>query len=281
MKKYLRLYPRYFAMALKSKMIYRADWAIGLLGLVASNIVTFLSLYLSTLPVQSLDGWTFNRIMFMYGFLLIPMGIDHTLTDKLWNYGGGLINQGELDRILMKPLNPLFQMCAEFFQEGGLGEVVLGIVFMSIFGPGLNLDMSFNTVFPIVVGAIFSPLIYFAIKLSTMSIAFYNRRSISIMSGLYNIKEYGKYPASIYHIGNWAGEVVYNVLLFILPFGLIGYLPLAAQMFPGKDIPFLWFSIPGNNYLIMGIIIAVALVHFFGAYLFFKHALKHYNSAGA
>jgi ABC-2 type transport system permease protein len=281
MKKYFKLYPHYLAMAFKSKMIYRADWAIGLLGLVATNVVTFLTLYLSTLPVQSLGGWKLANIMYMYGFLLIPMGIDHMLTDKLWNYGGGLINQGELDRILMKPLNPLFQMCAEYFQEGGLGEVVLGITFMAIFGPQLTLSWDFNVVFPIVVGAAFSPLIYFAIKLWTMSIAFYNRRSISIMSGVYNIKEYGKYPASIYHTGNWLGEVVYNVLLFILPFGLIGYLPLAAQMFPGQDIPLLWFSIPANNYLIMGIIIAVSLVLFGLSYLFFSRAIKHYNSAGA
>src|SRR5574344_941269 len=135
--------------------------------------------------------------------------------------------------------------------------------------------------FPIVIGAAFSPLIYFGIKLWTMSIAFYNRRSLSIMSGVYNIKEYGKYPASIYHTGRGVGEVVYNVLLFILPFGLIGYLPLAAQMFPGQEIPFLWFSLPTNNYLIMGVIVFVSLFQFVLAYLFFTHALKHYASAGA
>jgi ABC-2 type transport system permease protein len=281
MKKYLKLYPHYLAMALKSKMIYRADWAISLLGLVVSNLATFLTLYLSTLPVQSLGGWSLSHIMFLYGFLLIPMGIDHMFTDKLWNYGGGLIDMGEFDRILMKPVNPLFQMCAEYFQEGGLGEVILGIVFMAIFGPQITLDLSFNVVFPIVIGAAFSPLIYFGIKLWTMSIAFYNRRSLAIMSGVYNIKEYGKYPASIYHTASWVGEVVYNVLLFILPFGLVGYLPLAAQMFPTEAIPFLWFSIPSNNYLIMGIIVLVSVSQFALAYLFFTHAIKRYGSAGA
>src|SRR5574344_941268 len=148
MRKYLKLYPHYLAMALKSKMIYRADWAISLLGLVVSNLATFLTRYLSTLPVQSLGGWKLANIMYMYGFLLIPMGIDHMLTDKLWNYGGGLINSGELDRILMKPVNPLFQMCAEYFHEGGLGEVILGVVFMAIFGPQIALDFSFNVVSP-------------------------------------------------------------------------------------------------------------------------------------
>src|SRR5574344_1122325 len=184
MKKLLKLYPHYLAMALKSKMIYRADWAISLLGLVVSNLATFLTRYLSTLPVQSLGGWKLANIMYMYGFLLIPMGIDHMLTDKLWNYGGGLINQGELDRILMKPLNPLFQMCAEYFPEGGLGELILGIVFMSISGPFLNISFTLNTVLPIIIGAMFSPLIYFSIKLFGMTISFYTKRSLSLTSGI-------------------------------------------------------------------------------------------------
>jgi len=281
MKKYFKLYPRYLAMAVKSKLIYRADWFVGLIGLIASNAATFTALYLATLPVQKLGNWGFMNIMFLYGFLLIPMGIDHTLTDKLWNYGGGLINEGELDRILMKPLNPLFQMCAEFFQEGGLGEIILGTIFMAVSGPSLNLDMSFNVVFPIVVGALVSPLIYFAIKLFTMSFAFYQKRSISLMSGIYNMKEFGKYPISIYNNGSGFGALVYNLLLFILPFGLVGYLPLAAQMFPGEDIPFLWFSIPANSYLIMGIIAAVALVQFAFAYLFFTISIRHYSSSGS
>lgn len=268
-------------MALKSKMIYRADWMIGMLGLVFSNASTFLSLYLATLPIQKIGNWTFLHMVFLYGFLLIPMGIDHALTDRLWNYGGGLINAGELDRILMKPLNPLFQMCAEYFQEGGLGEIILGTIFMCCSGPFIQLDFSFNVVFPIVIGVLFSPLIYFAIKLFTMSIAFYTKRSLSIMSGVYNLKEYGKYPSSIYQQSGIVGQIVYNVLLFIVPFGLVGYLPLTAQMFPGEAIPFLWFTIPANSYLIMGIIIAVSLIFFAVAYTFFSHSIKHYSSSGS
>lgn len=278
---YVKLYFRYLSMAIKSKMMYRADWFISLAGLVVSNLIAFFTLYLSTLPVQSLDGWTFSHIVFLQGFLLVPMGIDHALTDKLWNYGGGLINNGEMDRILMKPINPLFQMCAEYFQEGGLGEIVIGIVFMCISGPQISFATGFNAIFPLIIGLLFSPLIYFAIKVFTMSIAFYNRRSISIMSGVYNIKEYGKYPSSIYGTAGVGGKIIYNVLLFILPFGLIGYLPLAAFMFPSKEIALLWFSIPSSPYLIMGLIIAVSIIMVTIAILFFKHALKSYSSAGA
>lgn len=282
MKKLFKIYPHYLAMVWKSKMMYRADWFIGVLGLIFSNGFSFLTLYLATLPVQSIDGWSFLHIIFLYGFLLIPMGIDHTLTDKLWNYSMGLINRGELDRILMKPINPLFQMCAEYFQEGGLGEIFLGIIFMCVSGPFLHLDMSFHHVFPIIIGACFSPLIYFSIKLFFMSFAFYFRRSISFMSGVYNLKEYGKYPSSIYQKGTGLlGSIVYNVIIFIVPFGLVGYLPLAAQMFPSQEIPLLWFTIPANNWIIMGMIILISSLMAIIAYLFFSHSLKHYSSSGS
>lgn len=281
MFRYLKIYPHYLAMAIKSKMMYRGDWFIGLFSLIFSNLTTFLTLYFATLPIQSIYSWTFQHIIFLYGFLLIPMGIDHVFTDKLWNFAGGLINSGELDRILMKPLNPLFQMCAEYFQEGGLGEIILGIVFMSISGPFLNISFTLNTVLPIIIGAMFSPLIYFSIKLFGMTISFYTKRSLSLTSGIYNLKNYGQYPASIYYNNGVFGQIVYNVFLFILPFGLVGYLPLAAQIFPNEPIPFLWFTIPANNYLIMTIIIVVSLALFIFTRFFFKHSLKHYSSSGS
>ncbi len=281
MKKYFKIYPRYLGMAIKSKMIYRADWFIGLASLIVSNFASFVTLYLATLPISEINNWTFLHIVYLYGFLLIPMGIDHMLTDKLWNYSGGLINSGELDRILMKPLNPLFQMCAEYFQEGGLGEIVLGVVFMCVSGPFIPIDFSFNVVFPIAVGMLFSPLIYFAIKLFGTTIALYTKRSISITSGIYNMKSFGQYPGSIYFQNGVVGKILYNLLLFVLPFGLVGYLPLSAQLFPNSSIPFLWFYIEPNSYLIMLIIILVSSILFALTYLFFVKSLKRYNSSGS
>ena len=97
-----------------------------------------------------------------------------------------------------------------------------------IIGPFLNINFTFNTVFPIVIGAIFSPLIYFAIKLFGATLSFYKKRSMSVTSGIYNLKSFGQYPGSVYSNTGVIGKIVYNVLIFILPFSLVGYLPLAA-----------------------------------------------------
>ncbi|MDY5440906.1 MAG: ABC-2 family transporter protein [Candidatus Enteromonas sp.] len=283
LKKYLKLYPHYLAMAIKSKLVYRLDAMLGIIGFFFSNGATFLSLYLALSSIGGLGKWSFFHIIFLYGFLMIPMGIDHMFTDRLWNYGGWMIHAGELDRILMKPLNPLFQMCAEFFQEGGIGEIVLGVIFIAISAPQITITVSFSSVMALIIGVIFSSLIYFAIKLATMSVAFFARRSVGLMSALYNVKDFGRYPGTIYHESpmKFFGTVFYNVLLFLLPFGLVGYLPVSCILFPDDPIPLLWFSIPANSWLVCGIIAAVSLLHFFLAYAFFRKGLKRYGSAGS
>ncbi len=56
---------------------------------------------------------------------------------------------------------------------------------------------------------------------------------------------------------------------------------MAAQIFPDQPIPVLWFTIPANNYSIMGLVIFVSLGLSSLAYLFFciynslAHAYKN------
>lgn len=279
--RYLKLYPHYFSLALKSRMIYKLDWILGLLSLVVSNAASFFVLYLSLLPVGSVGGWDLPKIMFMYGFLLIPMGIDHTLTDRLWNYGGFLIKNGELDRILMKPVNHLFQMCAEDFQFGGVGEIILGIAFMASFGGSLAVDWSFSNVFGLIFSGLFGIVIYTSLKLFFMTPAFFTGRSLPLMSGVYNLKEYGKYPLSVYSHGGIFGGIMRNILIFVIPFGLIGYLPLECLLFPDESVTLMWFSFVPNLWLVVLAIFVVGLTQISCSVAFFRFGLKHYSSAGS
>lgn len=281
LKRYLKLYPHYLTLAFKSRMIYKLDWVLGMLALIVSNTASFFVLYLTLLPVNSVGGWDLKMIMFMYGFLLIPMGVDHTFTDLLWNYGGSLIKDGELDRILMKPVNPLFQMCAEGFQMGGVGEVILGIAFMCSFGPGLTIAWNASNVFGLILCGVFAIPIYFSIKLFFMTFAFYLGRSLPLMSGMYNLKEYGKYPLTVYKKGGVFGEIMANILLFILPFGLVGYVPISALIRPSEAFMIFGLSLEPNIWYAALSIFILGSTQMIVSYLFFRHGLKKYGSSGS
>jgi ABC-2 type transport system permease protein len=281
LRRCLRLYPRYLAMALKSRLVYRVDWLIGIVGFLLSNICNFFVLYLVMAPVSTIVGWDIAMIMFMYGFYLIPMGVDHLFTDNLWMYGGYYIKDGDLDRILMKPLNPLFQMIAEGFQYEGFGEVILGVAFMASFGSKLSISWSLNNVIPLILCGLFAIPVYTSIKLFTMSVAFYSKRSLGLMSTVYGFRDFARYPQDVYSQGGIFGKVVRNVLLFIIPFGLIVYTPIAFLLFPEKSVPVLWFALAPNMWLLSAAIFLVSSLMFVAAYRFFRFGLRHYESSGS
>lgn len=270
-KRYLKLYKSYLALAFKTAIAYRADAIIGIIGFLISNIINFYILKLMISPISQFTiisnnttmVWDINMLMFLYGFILIPKGIDHMLSDDLWNLAGQYVKQGELDRFLTKPVNPLFQLVAGTFKIDGLGEVILGILFMSIFGVNIDIIWNVNNIIPLILSGFLSIFIFFSIKLFTASLAFFFKRSLAFMSSIYSLNEYAKYPLQLY------GKVISSILLFVIPFSLGCFLP----------IQFLIFG--GNMWILLSIIFGVTSLLLLIALLAFKIGLSKYESSGS
>src|SRR5574344_831974 len=90
-KKYLRLYPLYLSMAIKTRLNYKADAIVGIIGFILANLASFFSLFLVVQTIPDLYGWDLNMMMFLYGCVLIPKAIDHMFTDNLWTLAGMMV----------------------------------------------------------------------------------------------------------------------------------------------------------------------------------------------
>src|SRR5690606_25861405 len=123
MRKYFKLYPLYVSRSLKARLAYRFDAFIGIFGFLLENALTFFTLYLTISAIPSLNGWTVEMMGFLYGFYLIPKSLDHILTDQVWQLANGGITRGLLDKFLVKPISPLFQLIVEMIQLEGFGEL--------------------------------------------------------------------------------------------------------------------------------------------------------------
>lgn len=261
--KYLKIYPKYLAMAIKAKLAYRMDALVGMIGFLVTNTAAFLTLYLTISSIPSFGTWTIEKMVFLYGFCLVPKAIDHILSDNIWSLGNSMIINGELDPYLTKPLNPLFQIISVNFQYEGFGELILGIVFLAIYAPQQNIAWTANNVIPLILCGFFAIFLFFAVKLMTASVAFWTKRSITLMSGIYELSNFTKYPVEIFH------DVVKVILLGVIPFSLVMYLPI-AYLYQGKDI---WMLT-----LIVGGVVTVLV---FLSYAFFKKGLRRYESSGS
>ena len=66
-------------------------------------------IYLIYQKVPTIAGWSFWEIIFIYGILYFSEGIISFLFEGTWLLNG-LINHGELDRLLLRPVPIVVQV---------------------------------------------------------------------------------------------------------------------------------------------------------------------------
>ena len=174
MKKYQRMHLIFIRQYIKQIMEYKVDFVVGVLGVFLTQGLNLLFLNVIFQHIPSLEGWTFQEIAFIYGFSLIPKGLDHLFFDNLWALGQRLVRKGEFDKYLTRPINPLFHILVETFQIDALGN------FWSVafyWNNSIKHLWTLPKFLLFLVCIPFATLIYTSLKIATASIAFWTKQS--------------------------------------------------------------------------------------------------------
>ena len=261
--RYIRLHKIFIAQYLKKLMEYKADFLLGAVGLLLTQVfqLAFLGIIFSQIP--ALIGWSFQEILFIYGFSLIAKTLDHLFTDNLWMVGYRIIRKGEFDKYLTRPINTLYHVIAENFCVDAFGEMLTCILLLAYSIPSLDMPFHWYTIPLWIVVAVFATLIYTSLKIMTAAISFWTKASGHITHMLYMTNDFSKYPVSIYN------KFVQTVITYVIPFAFTAYFP--ASYFLTGNNP--WFCIGGT--VIAGTVL-------FALALFVWHkGLSAYESAGS
>lgn len=263
MKRYLKLYRKFLEQYIKTLIEYRADFILGLIGflLVQGIGIIFISLVFKSIP--NLKGWSFYEILFIYGFAQIPRGIDHVFTDQIWMLSGRIIVQGEFDRYLVRPLNPLFQIIVEKFQPDGFGEIIVGTIILVTAWSKIGLEVTVGRIIALIFVILCGTVIYTAIKLAVASIAFWVKFAQSYLYMAYQLSTFVKYPITIYP--GW----IRGILTFIIPFAFTGYFPAAYILGKGSFV---------TGVLLTFLVSALSIVV---AYRIWLWGMSRYESTGS
>ena len=262
-QRFFKIYSIFTSQYLKRIMEYRFDFITGLIGFFFIQIIGILFIQVVFEQIPDINGWSYYEILFIYGFAQIPRGLDHLLTDNLWFLSFNIVVKGEFDRYLLRPINPLFQLLSEVFQPDAFGELIVGIVLLSISIVKLNISFSILNIFLLIISIIAGTVIYPSIKLIFASLSFWFKDSRSVMHMVYSVSDFAKYPVTIY------GKVVQFIICYIIPFGFTAFFP--AAYFVNK-LPVL-FAIGGT--VMMSLIFACL------SYWIWLQGINKYESAGS
>lgn len=263
MKRIARLYGIFISQHLKKLMEYKVDFLTGAVSFFTNQAINIGFLYIIFSQIPRLVGWEFEAIIFIYGFSLLPKGLDHLFADNLWKLGYFIVRKGDFDKYLTRPINPLLHILMEDFQVDAFGELIVGILLMISVVPKLNLHLTGLDYILFIVAVVFATLIYTSIKILFSSLAFWIKRSGHIIHMFYMVNDFAKYPTSIYN------DFVRGLITYIIPFAFTAFYPVSY--FLTKENPL--FNIGGT--------VVVASILFCIAYTVWCKGIKVYESAGS
>lgn len=261
-KRYLRLYRVLISQFLKTIMQSKADFLMGLFGFFFTQIIGIAFLYLVFQQIPSLNGWTLDQLIFIYGFAQIPRGIDHLFTDNLWLVAWRLVINGEFDRYMLRPMNVFFQVIAEKLQPDAIGELLVGtILVIRCLAKGIVIvDAAHAALFFVSIMA--GALIYTSVKLFFASLAFWLKKSGPFLQTAYQMSDFAKYPTEIYAKG------IRFLITWVIPFAFVAYLPASF---------FLKSTVSASIIVIEW---GIAVLFWCIAYGVFNYGISKYESAG-
>jgi ABC-2 type transport system permease protein len=261
MRRYLSLYGYFLVQRLKILLEYRMNFLIGATSTTLLQAEGLLALWVVMSRIPSLNGWTFDQVLLVYGLVTVSESITHMFADNLWTIGHAYIRPGEFDRFLVRPIDPLFHLLADRFCHDGIGNFLIGMILIIKAMTSLGIPWTVANMLYLLMAILAGGGIFIALNLITATSAFWIVESIPVTSVVYNTYEFTKYPLSIYSRG------IRIVMTWVIPYGFASFYPASHLL--GRDVGMLAWLAP-----------VVAAVLLLVAYRVWTFGLAHYTSTG-
>ncbi|WP_442600283.1 ABC transporter permease [Neobacillus sp. D3-1R] len=244
-------------------MEYRIDFLIGVISVMLEQFASIFFVKVVFDHIEQINGWNFYEILFIYGIAATGRSIHQIFFDNLWTLGWQYIRPGKLDRLLIRPINPLFHVVADRLHQDGFGQLIIGLIILGTSIPHLDITWGLIPVLILIVLIISSGLIFIAINLFFATFSFWMIDSLPIVWAVFNLSDFARYPLTIYHKG------IRMFLTWIIPYGFTAFYP--AAYFIDQDA-YKWF-------VLWTPLVAVTCMVL--AYAFWKRGLKAFSSTGS
>jgi ABC-2 type transport system permease protein len=229
-----RIYGKLQLLHLRAHLEYEADFWIGILGVALTHGAGFVFVWALFSNVPSVAGWQLWEIAFLYALSIIPRGLVELLCDGQWSLRQ-LVNRGELDRLLLRPVSPMLQLITMEMSIHGFGSVLLGAAIMLRAVRELGLAWGAWHYLFLAATLFSSVLLIGAINLATNCIAFWEPSSSSTFPFMVqNFMEFAKFPLSLYD------RLVQGLMTWVLPFAFVSYYPGIALL--ARPVETQWLS---------------------------------------
>ena len=263
----IRLYFRLIQISLLARMQYRANFIVGILGLIVWNVVNLGLIGVMVTQFTSLNHWTVWQLVFLYclwilGHSLYSLFFSHTT--QLEDY----LIEGTFDQFLLRPASPLIQLLGRELQYIEIADMLIGMTGISLAYAQLDLHWDGWKWSFFLIAIISGATILWAMDFLIACSAFWTGRSrgtFIIVSPFYRLVQ--QYPVDIF------GNAFRIIVTGLIPVAFMNYYP--ALILLNK------LDRSGSGWWLSYMSPVVALVLIVIVSGVWQQALKRYSSSGS
>ncbi len=214
-----QLYFRLIQISLLSRMQYRANFIVGLLGLIVWNVVNLGLIGILINQFTSLKDWTLWELVFLYclwilGHSLYSLFFSHT--SQMEDY----LIEGTFDQFLLRPASPLIQVLGREFQYLEIADALFALTGISLAHTRLGLHWDGWHWGFFVIAVVSSAVIVLALNLLIACTAFWTGRSrgaFMVVGQFHGLVQW--YPIDIF------GKAFRVIVTGLIPVAFMNYYP--------------------------------------------------------
>lgn len=258
----MRIYGIFIKNTLIRDMEFRMNffmWGFAMLVEFGIHFLFFHNLYGN---VEEIAGWNRYEWLFYLGFVQMILAVFMVflfpnLVALPWK-----INSGELDYLLLKPVNTQFLVSLGNMNFGYLVNIVAGGILVSYGSSRLHLRIDIQVAAGTLFFAFTGTLILYSIFFNFSIMAIWLKKADFASSLFFNLWSFMRQPSSVY------GDIPGLFLTYFLPVLLI-CTPSAEILLGRAGLTSLSFAF------------LISLAWFCGSVLLWKKAVKRYSSSGS
>ena len=257
------LYSKYVKMHMKSSMQYRTNMLLLSLSSCLVSVGELLAVFVMFKTFKSVGYWGFYETTLMFGIVTFIYSFTECFARGFDEFAS-LIKHGDMDRLLVRPVNLIYQIFCSKIEFSKLMRATLGLVVAIIAIVNLNIVWTATKVLVLIATFVCGCLVIWGVMLIGAGISVFSVENLEFINIFTNgAKEIAYYPINVYN--KWLSRL----FTFIIPVACFNYLPISYLMGYG--------SLPQIIYALSPLMGALFIIP---CLIFFKWALKRYQSTG-
>ncbi|MEC0225668.1 ABC transporter permease [Paenibacillus alba] len=257
------LYMRLMSQQLKAILEYQADFLLLVIAAGLTQAMGLIFIWVIYQKIPQIHGWDFWEVIFIYAIINFTTGVSQFFFEGTWRIGF-LVNSGELDRMLLRPISPVLQVLSGAVGMNGLGNMVVGGIMLVNALRYVHIEWTWDKALIGFVLFISAMVTRTAINLISNSLVFWTHApNNSLPMMVSSLAEFAKFPITIYSFG------VQLFFSLVLPYAFVSFFP-AAYLF--DKMSWGWIGLLTPLAAIYCVVLGIAI---------FRKGLSQYEGAGS